>query len=329
MLTGCATTPQSPVIDSVDTMSTMNVESFRSHRRPTPKPTPKPVPIPPTPTPPPTPTAFKLGQVPFAATSSWNKPIPANTTYTNVNWPKTTGYNYTVSWDAYSAAIYIAQSTDPLVKVTYPPGWGYPGGTLSVHMPTNANGAPGTDGELLVIDGTTVHNFWIFNRTSSTTGTAQSYGAANILTASGWGSKSPFLSAGITAAGSSQMAGILIQAETDAGEINHALNLRGDSTIVAAGLVGEAISSDGGASGGILKEGQKYAIPKTTAMPQGLSPLGQKVFRAMQNYGAFVTDVSGGCTTLGAQENGYTDAIMTALWHDSNVIIPLLKQVPL
>lgn len=325
LLAGCATTPQSPVIDSD---STMSVEAFRMRPRPVPKPVPKPVPTP-TPAPTPSPSSFKLGQVPFASSSSWNKPIPAGITYLNVAWPKTTGYNYTVSWDAYSAAIYVAASTDPLVKVTYPQGWGYPGGTISVHMPTAANGAPGSDGELLVIDGTTVHNFWIFNRTSSTTGTAQSYGAANILTGTGWGSKSPFLSAGITAAGSSQMAGILIQAETDLGEINHALNLRGDSTIVASGLIGEAISSDGGASKGILKEGQRYAIPKTTVMPSGLSVLGQKVFRAMQNYGAFVTDVSGGCTTVGAQQNAYDDATMTALWHDSNAIIPLLKQVPL
>lgn len=125
------------------------------------------------------------------------------------------------------------------------------------------------------------------------------------------------------------MAGLLIQAETDAGEIDHALNLRGDSTIVASGIIGEAISSDGGAQGGILKEGQKYAIPKTTAMPKNLSVLGQKVFRALQTYGAFVTDVSGGCTTLGAQQNAYDDPTITALWHDSNAIIPLLKQVPL
>lgn len=64
-----------------------------------------------------------------------------------------------------------------------------------------------------------------------------------------------------------------------------------------------------------------------TKMPSGLSPLGQKVFRALQKYGAYVTDVSGGCTTFGAQQNAYDDPTMTALWHDSGKIIPLLKSV--
>lgn len=276
------------------------------------------------------PTSFVLGQTPFAASSSWNKRVPVTgVTYTNVAWPASTGYNYTVSWDAYSAAIFVASATDPIVHVTYPASWGYPGGTLNIRMPANADGAPGTDGELIIIDGTKVHNFWIFSRTSATTATASSYGVSDVLTGSGWGTKSPFLGAGITAAGSSQLAGLLIQAETDAGEIQHALNIRGDSAIVAPVPVGEAISSDGPTTGGILREGQRYAIPYSTAMPAGLSPLGQKVFRALQNYGAFVTDVSGGCTTLGAQQNAYDDPTMTDLWHDSNKIIPLLKFIPL
>jgi hypothetical protein len=269
-----------------------------------------------------------LGQRPFGPGSSWNTPLPADTTYAGVDWPASTGYNYTVSWDSYSAAIFVASASDPVVEVTYPPGWGYPGGTLSIRMPEAANGAPGTDGELLVIEGTTVHNFWIFDRTSPTTATAQSYGAADLSTGTGWGSKSPFLSAGITAAGSNQLAGILVQAETDAGEIEHALNLRGDGSLVAPDPVGEAISSDGSTPGGTLQEGQRYAIPFTAAMPSGLSPLGQKVFRALQKYGAFVTDVSGGCTTLGAQQNAYDDAVIADLSHDSNTIIPLLEAVP-
>lgn len=296
---------------------------------PAPAPVPSPAPSPsPAPAPAPSPTSFTLGQVPFAASSSWNTPIPtATTTYTNVAWPVSTGYNYTVSWDAYSAAIFVSQSSDPLVTVTYPYGWGYPGGTLQIRMPANADGAPGTDGELLIIDGTKAHNFWIFERKSLTTATASSYGVADVLTGSGWGSKSPFLGAGITAAGSNQLAGLLVQAETDAGEINHALNIRTDSAITAPGPVGFAISSDGPTAGGAFLEGQRYAIPPATAMPSGLSPLGQKVFRALKNYGAYVTDVSGGCSTLGAQQNAYDDATMTDLWHDSNKIIPLLKSV--
>ena len=92
------------------------------------------------------------------------------------------------------------------------PGWGYPGGTVSVHMPAAANGAAGTDGELIVIDGDVAYNFWQFKRTSTTTASAASFGQENIVTGDGWGSKSPFLSAGITAAGASQLGGLIVKA---------------------------------------------------------------------------------------------------------------------
>src|SRR6185437_5679256 len=114
-------------------------------------------------------------------------------TYAKVNWPGSTGYNYSVAWDAYSPAVYVASASDPLVQVSVPGGWGYPAGTVGVHMPTSATGATGTDGELLVVDGNNVYNFWQFNRTSATSGSASSYGSTNVTTGTGWGTKSPFL----------------------------------------------------------------------------------------------------------------------------------------
>src|SRR5262249_15978537 len=156
---------------------------------------------------------FSLGTVPFSSTSSWNQTIGSGATYTRLNWPASTGYNYSVNWDQYSPAVYVASASDPIVQVTYPPGCGYPGGTVSLHIPQAATGAAGTDGEILIIDGDNVYNFWQFSRTSSTTATAQSFGQENIVTGDGWGSKSPFLSAGTTAVGGSEMGGLLVQAE--------------------------------------------------------------------------------------------------------------------
>jgi hypothetical protein len=268
-----------------------------------------------------------LGTPPFSASSSWNTPVSDSATFTKLNWPASTGYNYSVAWDSYSPAVYVASPSDPLVQVTYPPGWGYPGGTISVHMPAAANGAAGTDGELIVIDGDVAYNFWQFKRTSTSTGTAASFGAENVVTGDGWGSKSPFLSAGITAAGSSQLGGLLVKAETADGSIDHALQLVVDSKLVLPGAVGSAIASDGSSASGIVKEGQLLAIPKGTPMPAGLSPLGQEVFTAMQKYGAYVVDVAGGTTTIRAQSNDFDDATMTALWHDMGKITPLLAGV--
>jgi hypothetical protein len=138
---------------------------------------------------------------------------------------------------------------------------------------------------------------------------------------------SPFLSAGTVAAGASEYAGLLVQAETDAGEVEHALQLVLDGALQKPDPVGQAISSDGSSPNGIAQEGERLAIPPSVSMPAGLSPLGQKVFRALQKYGAFDIDVAGGCTTLRVQANAYDAATIIALQGDVNTIIPLLESV--
>jgi hypothetical protein len=259
---------------------------------------------------------FDLATTPFAPSSNWNTPVGTDATYSKLNWPASDGYNYAVNWDTYSPAVYVASSSDPLVQVSVPASWGYPGGTVGVHMPTAANGAVGTDKELVVVDGDTAYNFWEFNRTGATSATADAYGQSSVTTGSGWGSASPFLSAGTTAAGSSELGGLLVQAETDTGHINHALQLVVDSGLVKAGFSGPAIAGDGGSANGIVQEGDHLAISPSTPMPSGLSTLGQEVFHALQQYGAYVIDVAGGATLLRAQANGYDQTTIDALWHD-------------
>jgi hypothetical protein len=62
-------------------------------------------------------------------------------------------------------------------------------------------------------------------------------------------------------------------------------------------------------------------------MPAGLSPLGQKVFRAYQRYGTFVIDVAGGVTNVRAQANAYDASTIEALRTDLSRITPLLQRV--
>src|SRR5262249_16357030 len=112
--------------------------------------------------PPPAPLPFVLGKVPFASSSSWNTPVPSGAVYWDVAWPATTGFNYSVSWDAYSPAVYVSSPSDPVVHVPIPNTWGYPAQTIQVHLVSGATGAPGADGEILIIDGTSVLNFWMF-----------------------------------------------------------------------------------------------------------------------------------------------------------------------
>lgn len=268
---------------------------------------------------------FTLGQRPFSASSSWNTPIAANATYRKIGWPLSARFG--VAWRSYSPAIYVAKESYQVISVQYPAGWGYPRGILEIRLPPDADGARGTDGELLVIDGTTVHNFWQFKRHSPTEATARSYGATNITTGSGWGHTSPFLGAGIVAAGASQLAGLLVQLETDRGEIDHALQISIDASLAMPGHTGDAISGDGKNPDGLIREGQRLGIPPAASMPHGLSPLGQKVFRSFQKYGAFVIDVAGGVTNLRAQANAYDAVTITALRQDIARIAPLLEDV--
>ena len=270
-------------------------------------------------------TSWSLGQVPFRANSSWNTPIPAGATYTKLPWPSSAQGG--VNWDQYSPGLYVSKPTDPLVQVNIPAGWGYPAGNIAVHLAAGVSGAVGGDGEILIVDGTTVHNFWQFERTGTNSGTASSYGRADVLKDTGWGSKSPFLSAGITASGSSMLAGLLVQAETDAGEINHALQLVLDYDLQKPGFTGEAIAGDGSNSNGVSKEGERLAIPPSVSMPAGFSPLGQKVFRALQKYGAFNIDIAGGISILRSQANAYNAATINSLRPDMNTMLKLLQRV--
>jgi hypothetical protein len=272
-------------------------------------------------------SAFSLGQRPFLGSSSWNQPISSSARYSRLAWPSATGYNYWVNWEKYSPAVYVSTRSDPVVQVAIPYTWGWPQQTLAVNLPEGVTGAAGTDGEIIVIDGSLAHNCWQFKRTTITTATCSAYARADVLAEAGWGRKSPFLGAGIVAAGSSQLAGLLVQAETDAGEIEHALQIALDSALQMPGYVGEAISSDGRSPSGISREGERLAIPPGTPMPGGLSTLGQKVFRALMKYGAFNIDVAGGTTVLRAQANAYDPATIDALREDVNRLIPLLHRV--
>jgi hypothetical protein len=268
---------------------------------------------------------FVLGDRPFSPTSSWNKPIPASASYSRVSWPAASRYG--VAWKSYSPAVHVSSPSDLVVSVAYPAVWGYRGGLLRVRMPFPADGAAGTDGELLVIDDGVIHNFWQFKRLDATTATAKSYAAADVVSGTGWGRASPFLGAGIVAAGSSQLAGLLIQAETDRGEIARALQLCIEASLARPGHTGDAISSDGQNPAGIAQLGERFAIPPDVQTPAGLSPLGQKVFRAYQRYGAFVIDVAGGVTNLRAQANAYDASTIEALRTDLRRITPLLQGV--
>ncbi|MFB9266930.1 hypothetical protein ACFFWD_27850, partial [Bradyrhizobium erythrophlei] len=274
--------------------------------------------------------SYNLSSTPFSSDSAWNQQVPTGATYTRLNWPTSTGWNYDATWAQGSPPVYVASSSDPVVQVSVPASWGWPGGTVSVHVPAGAtggagDGSPNPDAPIIVIDGDIAYNFWRFNRTSDTTATAEAYGEANVATGTGWGTSSQ--GAGIVGAGASELGGLLVKAQTDTGTINHALQLAIESSLLKPGYVAPAVAGDGSNPNGSVQEGQLLAIPPGTPMPSGLSPLGQEVFRALQQYGAYVTDNGNTQTALRAQANAYDAATMNALRLDLNSFLPLLEAV--
>ncbi len=271
---------------------------------------------------------FTSAQIPFTAASPWNTLVPSTAVYTSITWPASTGFNYVTAWDDFSPGVYVANlATDPVVTVTYPSSWGNPGPTVQVQLGAGITGAAGTDGEILILNGAVCHNFWQFVRTGLNTATANGYAYSNVLSDTGWGVLSPFHGQGINAAGSSELGGLLRQGVSDTGQIPYALQLRVDVAQNKTGFVAPAINGDGAAGTGITQTGQRLAITKGTAMPAGLSALGQIIFVTLQNYGCYVIDSTGGTYGFRANPLDYDAPTLIALDADCAAIIRLLKRV--
>ena len=206
---------------------------------------------------------------PFRADSSWNSPVPVTTRWRDE--PKLRGDHWWVAREEYSFPIVRSGPSDPLVAVAARGSWGWPDATLSVHIPAGTSGAAGGDGSIVVIDGGAVYSFWQFVRTDASHATAVAYGKADLTNDTGWGSADPFLGAGIRAAGSSSLAGLITGDELEGAVIPHALAVSMPGTLLASGFVAPAISGDG-AGGGSIPEGTRIGIPAGTLRPDGLSP---------------------------------------------------------
>jgi len=258
----------------------------------------------------------------FRANSLWNTPI-ANE---SVTWKDVAGLRsgqWWVNWDQYSNPVVISQSSDPQVNVNVPDSWGWPAGTLKLRIPAGVTGAAGTDAALVIVDGTTVYDFWQFTRNANT-GSASAWAKNDVVTGSGWGTMTPSkVGAGIRAAGSSGLAGEIYGNELTQG-INHALAFASTSD---AGLDGAtrppAVSSDGPA------EATRVGIPPGTSKPGGLSTQGSKLWDALQTYGAWLVDRTSGASPciFNADPRSVPKADIDAVLADLGKITPSIRVV--
>jgi hypothetical protein len=124
------------------------------------------------------------------------------------------------------------------------------------------------------------------------------WATGNAITGTGVGSlvASGGNNAGVRAANFSFAAGrISLNEINGSAPIDHALVMILTNDMLMSGntYLSPATAGDG-AGGGSIKSGSRIGIPADTAQPDGLSPLGVKMFNALHTYGAFVGDWGGG-----------------------------------
>jgi hypothetical protein len=122
---------------------------------------------------------------------------------------------------------------------------------------------------------------------------------------------------GVSASGISYLGTMITEADIESGSIDHMIAIQvvgGDCN----GFVAPADRTDCGSAPGQVSEGTELRFPPGLAMPSGLTPFAQMVFRAIQNYGMIVTDQSGAVDIVGETSadwtGGGTDPI-TASWN--------------
>jgi hypothetical protein len=122
---------------------------------------------------------------------------------------------------------------------------------------------------------------------------------------------------GMSASGISYLATEITEADVASGSINHAIAI---TLPLCNSYVYPADREDCGTYPGQPAEGQWFRLPASLAMPSGLTPFAQMVFRTLQQYGAVVVD-RGALITLqtekvsdwAAEGHSGTDPI-TASW---------------
>jgi hypothetical protein len=223
---------------------------------------------------------------PFDGSSPWNTPISAG-----VGWRDEPGLRAGRSWvndEQFSIPLVRSAPSDPVVSVRVPSTWGWPAGVTQVRVPADVTGAAGSDGALTVVDGGTVYDFWQFQRLDLGHARASAW-AATFLSGPGVGRASPFLGAGIRAAGTSGFGGLITGADmTGPGDFRHALAVSLLGSLLNGAHVAPAIAGESGS--GSIPTGARLGIPRGTPMPAGLSPIGQRTWNTLMTYGAIVVD---------------------------------------
>jgi hypothetical protein len=153
------------------------------------------------------------------------------------------------------------------------------------------------------------------------------YAESNLFTSTGFGTGSPFLSAGVRAIGCSALGGLLLGSDLASGLINHALAIALPYSLLSGSIVAPAIAGDAGGGPGVLREGARLAIPAGTPKPTTLSAVGSVVWDALVRYGALIVDQNTGTAATFYMDNVSTTAAQASQFQaDANALVSALHQ---
>lgn len=250
---------------------------------------------------------------PFSSSSPWNTPLGSAAQYSAIasnGFSPTGGASLNVN--AWSWPVYLASESDPLVSV-YWDGDAEP--TTTIHVPLGALPDAQSDHSMIVIspDHRTVTEMWNASWQSSSRIDA---GVVYVNDTKGPGIYDSYH--GARAYGGSALAGLIRKDELTAAHIPHVLAIAvspqalnkiapGGESYVWPANHSDGATGDGYSTTGNIYMGSLLAIPPSVNIGAlGLSPQALAVARALQDYGAYITETGGGNVIYYAEANSRT-----------------------
>lgn len=168
--------------------------------------------------------------------------------------------------------------------------------TMSVPVPSGATSATGTDHSIIFYQPST-NSDWEFWEFTNTNGVYQACAGGKISPVNTSNGVFPVSAtqSQVASSGISYLATDITETDVQSGAINHALAVQiiyCNGSYVAPARSNYDCGNNGNTSNDI-PYGQYFRFPSSLALPSGLTPLGQMIFKAIQKYGMVVTDKSG------------------------------------
>lgn len=230
---------------------------------------------------------------PFADDSAWNQPI-GSSVIIDPNSASMVGMLANGKQGAalyeFGTPVFFADANTPKYQINCTQDWGTCGlEGEEVPIPDNAQPAPGSDGQMVVVDLTAhkSYEFWQYKNDKAST----SWGA--ILPLDGDGRGSPQNHA--VGAGTSRLAGVIRTYEIEQGVIDHAL-VFATKYCKASENRFPATKDDGKYVGtGAIPEGARIQLDPNVNVDgiPGITKAEKAVAKALQKYGAYAIDCGG------------------------------------